>query len=268
VTALDGAVRGLIRINKRMSKSVAPVWRHTRFNIFEAYDEIVAAYAGRAGDRPVIADVGAGNRCPYRMYLSEGDRVRIVGVDVSTEAMRENPDLDERRVADVVVDLPFADGEVDLLVSRSVLEHLSDVEAFVRHSARVLRPGAHSIHVFPSRYAHFALINRLIPNAWTKRVMRYVYPKNVSGFPAFYDRCYYTAMREVFDRNGFDVVEARISYYASDYYTFFFPLFVVSMLYEIVIWSLNAKNLGATVLIVARKRPEGDVALEAATRAA
>jgi SAM-dependent methyltransferase len=262
------ALRGLIRANKRMSKSLARVWPHTQFNIFDAYDERVAAYAARAENTTLIADVGAGNRCPYRGYLSERERVRIIGVDMSTDAMRDNPDLDERRVADVVVDLPFSDGEVDLLVSRSVLEHLSDVRAFVRHSARVMRPGAHSIHVFPSRYAHFAMINRMIPNTWTKRVMRYLYPKNVSGFPAFYDRCYYSGMRDVLEESGFEVVESRISYYASDYYTFFFPLFFVSMLYEIVIWSLKAKNLGATVLIVTRKRPEGEEALEAAKRAA
>jgi SAM-dependent methyltransferase len=255
MTFFARTLRGFIRANKRASNSVAQLWPHTRFDIFDVYDATVASYANREQDGILLADVGAGNRCPYEKYLSKRDHVRIVGIDVTEAAMHDNPDLDEIRVADVVADLPFSDGEVDLLVSRSVLEHLSDVNAFIGHAARVMHPGAHSIHVFPSRYAHFAVINRVIPNAWTRRLMRYLYPKNVSGFPAFYDCCYNTAMRDVLERNGFEVLESHVSYYASDYYTFFFPLFFVSLLYEIVVWMLKAKNLGATVLIVARKRP-------------
>jgi SAM-dependent methyltransferase len=246
--------RSVIRANKRVSKSVARMWPHASFDIFDAYDRCVAAYAARHPEIHNVADVGAGNRCPFRKYMAPEQQVRIIGVDISQEAMKDNVDLDEKRVANVVEGLPFHDAEVDLLVSRSVLEHLPDVETFVAHSARVLRPGGYSIHVFPGRYAHFALINRLIPNAWTRRLMGYLYPKNVSGFPAFYDRCYFTGLREALAENGFEVVEERVSYYASDYYTFFFPLFLISILYEMSIKSLRLKNLGATQMIVARRR--------------
>ncbi len=51
-----------------------------------------------------------------------------------------------------------------------------------------------------------------------------------------------------------------MSYYASDYYTFFFPIFLVSMLYEMTLKWLGVKNLGATLLIVARKLEDGELA--------
>lgn len=253
-------LRNLIRANKRISKPIARLWPHASFDIFDAYDKYVAGYAERGHGMNLVADIGAGHRCPFRKYVAAESRVRIVGVDISQEAMNDNTDLDEKRVADVVEDLPFADGEVDLLVSRSVLEHLPDVERFVANSARVIRPGGYSIHVFPCRYAHFALINRVLPNVWARQLMAYLYPKNVSGFPAFYDHCYYTGARQLCDAHGFELVDYRVSYYASDYYTFFFPIFLVSMLYEMTLKWLGVKNLGATLLIVARKLEDGELA--------
>jgi SAM-dependent methyltransferase len=169
--------------------------------------------------------------------------------------MSGNDDLEKKLVANVMEGLPFAVDEVDVLVSRAVLEHLPDLEKFVAQSARVVRDGGYSIHVFPCRYSHFALLNRLLPNAWVRKIMGYLYPRNVSGFPAFYDRCNYTAARELFQTYGFGLVEYRVSYYAADYYSFFFPLFLVVLLYEMTLKVLHARNLAATLLIVTRKRP-------------
>jgi SAM-dependent methyltransferase len=48
--------------------------------------------------------------------------------------------------------LPFDVGEFDFLYSTSVMEHVLDPGIALAEIARVLRPGAISIHVFPSRW--------------------------------------------------------------------------------------------------------------------
>jgi SAM-dependent methyltransferase len=57
-----------------------------------------------------------------------------------------------RRVVPPDFALPFAGAEFDFVYSTSVLEHVLDPSAALREIARVLRPGALSIHVFPARW--------------------------------------------------------------------------------------------------------------------
>ncbi len=45
--------------------------------------------------------------------------------------------------------LPFRDGSADLVVSRAVVEHIRDNEAFFRNCAHVLRPDGVMIHANP-----------------------------------------------------------------------------------------------------------------------
>jgi SAM-dependent methyltransferase len=49
--------------------------------------------------------------------------------------------------------LPFADATFDLVVSNQVLEHVQDHDAVFAEIKRVLKPGALSLHLFPSRWA-------------------------------------------------------------------------------------------------------------------
>src|SRR5262249_48012361 len=153
-------------------------------------------------------------------YRDPADGTRIVAVDVSEDEIRHNTDVDEARVGDIVRDLPFASGEVDMVVSRSVLEHLEDLDAFVAGAARVLRSGGHFVHLFPSRFAPFAIINRALPNWMGRRVMHLLHPRSVgiNGFPAFYDRCYDSAVRSVLAARGMEIVDLKLSFYQSRYY--------------------------------------------------
>ena len=48
--------------------------------------------------------------------------------------------------------LPYADGTFDFVHSTSVFEHVMDYQAALREIARVLKPGAHSLNVFPARW--------------------------------------------------------------------------------------------------------------------
>ncbi len=73
---------------------------------------------------------------------------RVVGVDLSTEALRKAGELAAARGVDTVVferadvtELPYRDGSFEVVHAHQVLQHLADPVAALREMRRVTRPG-------------------------------------------------------------------------------------------------------------------------------
>jgi len=222
--------------------------------MFTLYVQIVTHYMNLRAEQ-TVADVGGGKSCPFAKYRDPTQKTKIIAVDTSESELEQNTDIDEKRVANVVQGLPFETEEVDLIVSRSVLEHLENLDEFVANSTKSLKKGGYFIHLFPSKYAPFALINQALPHTFSKRVVDFFRPENkgICGFPALYRDCYYSALRRLLKKHNLDIVDIHVSYYQSLYFSFFAPLFLISALYELLIQTLGAKNLCAYILVIARK---------------
>jgi ubiquinone/menaquinone biosynthesis C-methylase UbiE len=253
VRATSG-LRAFLDANRRASKAIERRLPQASTNVQREYERLVGEYLN-ARPGQLVVDVGGGKRCQFAKYRDEGNGSRIVAVDVDPAELEANDDVDEKRVADAARELPFGDGEVDIVASRSVLEHLPQVGGFLDEAYRVLRPGGYTIHVFPSKWAPFSLANRALPRRLSARIVHTMIPgsKGRLGFPAYYDRTYASGMRRALGAAGFEVVEQRVSYYQAEYFTFLFPLYLLNALYELVVRALGLEDLGATVLIVGRK---------------
>ena len=59
----------------------------------------------------------------------------------------------------------------------------------------------------------------------------------------------------VLEEHGFEVCAAEVSYYQSHYFGFFVPLYLASVLWELVLMAFRARDSAATLLFVARRRP-------------
>jgi SAM-dependent methyltransferase len=184
---------------------------------------------------------------------------KIVAIDVSRDELAHNRDVDAKLVADIVQGLPLRSRGVDLIVSRSVLEHLRQTEAFIQHASRVLKPDGYFIHLFPCKFAPFALINQLLPHRLSARIVHFFRPGSEGrlGFPAYYDNCYPSAMRSLLAKYGFEVRDVQLSFYQSTYFQSFLPLFLISVAYEMVVYTLGLNDLSAHVLVIARKKQLG-----------
>jgi ubiquinone/menaquinone biosynthesis C-methylase UbiE len=180
-----------------------------------------------------------------------------VAVDVAPEELASNRDVDETRVADIVHGLPFEDGQVQLIASRTALEHVPDVDAFFRHAARVLAPEGLTIHLIPSRFSLFAIAARLLPFGPTKAVLHRLYPgtTDVVEFPVFYDRCYPSGIEESLERHGFRDVRVEVTFNQTDYFAAFFPAYLLCLLYEHVVRRLGLRNLAAYMLVIGERAP-------------
>src|SRR5215467_1193551 len=204
--------------------------------------------------RQVVLDIGGGKECPFLHYLDAGPEHLIIALDVSEEELRGNRQLKHKIVADATANgFPFRDASADLVVSRSVVEHIQNNAAFFANCARVLRPGGIMVHAFPGRYAPFALINQLLPNRIARRLVGYLHPEWLEednyGFLAFYDRCYFSAVPDLLTHNGFGNFKFEFLYYQSIYFNFFFPLYVLMLAYDLIASALGSRNLASGIVI-------------------
>ncbi|HDQ99516.1 MAG TPA: class I SAM-dependent methyltransferase [candidate division WOR-3 bacterium] len=250
---LRGTAYCLITLNRRACTGLSDHLPHARFNINEAYRREVARRLGMLNPDAVVADVGGGRSCCFARHRPPG--VWLVAIDVSAEELALNRDVDETRVGDCSRHLPMADGEADMLVSHSAIEHFDDVSGFVAEARRVLKPGGWFINTFPCRFAPFALINQLLPPQLSRFVLRSVFPgsEGVLGYRAFYDRCYPSGFFPLLRRNSLMVEGVMVSYSQSGYFDFFLPLYVASLGYELIVWCADARELAAYLLVSARR---------------
>jgi len=255
------AVRGFISLNRRICNRIVPRLPQARVSLFDVYNDSAADFIAREENRRVV-DIGGGKTCSFLngraasgTGAAAGTRPWVVAVDISEEEIGGNCDVDAKVVADVLEGLPFCDESVDLVTSRSVVEHIRDVRRLFSSSHRILRRGGHCVHLFPCKFAPFALINQMLPSRVSRAVLYSLIPQSrgICGFPAVYDRCYDSAIRSLLAAEGFELVSLRLNYYQSGYFDFLVPLFLVSAAYEWIVSSLGFRNLAAYLLVVARK---------------
>lgn len=246
-------LREFIAANKRISQAITPRHVHEA-NVFGAYHKLAALLMSHPGVTTVV-DVGAGKQWHFPRHYKEWFGLHLIGLDIDAEEMAPNRDLDEKIVCDVVQDIPLPDGSVDLFTVSSGIEHFSDNERFLSHAYRKLRPGGFFIAQFPSRYAPFAIANRILPRRVTRRLLdaAMLDSKRELGFRAYYDRTHYAAFKHLVAKTGFRELYHLPGYYSSSYCEFFVPLYLVSYAYDALTYGIGVKHLAAYNLWVLEK---------------
>ncbi len=135
------------------------------YRLFERRVDALVAAGAR-----VLLDAGCGRTVPVlRKYLGRADR--LIGIELV--AFTDVPPGIETYNADLNA-LPLADASVDLIMSRSVFEHLTEPQAVYREFARVLRPGGRVTFLTANMWDYGTLIARLVPNRFHGRVVKVV----------------------------------------------------------------------------------------------
>lgn len=241
-TRLSGMVERRGRV-----ESDQPLWRHFERQVAEALAEVP--------DGGTVVDLGGGRTCAFDSAIPRHRGVRLVAVDISAEELAHNISADSTEVADVAVEMPFADGEVDLLVSRVVLEHVDGVPAAIGHMHRVLKPGARTIHFVPGRYATFAVAARIIPFKPLLGLLHLAIPGSVGvvEFDVHYDSTDPVALERAFADAGFRDVTTTWTAAQADYFKAVFPAYLAVALYQTLVRMLRLRRLAAYVVVDARR---------------
>ena len=228
-------------------ESDQPLWRRFERDVEEALQELP--------DGGTFVDLGGGRRSVYAAAVPRERDVSLVAVDVSADELALNEDADVKLVADVAQGLPFEDSEVDLLVSRVVLEHVDGVPEAIGHIARVVKPGGRTIHFVPGRWATFAIAARLLPFKPLLRLLHFAVPGSVGvvEFDVFYDSTEPEALERLFREAGFRDVRVSWTAAQADYFRAFLPAYLLIVGYQTLVRRLGLRRLAAYVIVDARR---------------
>lgn len=135
----------MIPMNDKAAERGCPSysWRHgqeRRLKLIEAVTPL---------EDKVILDVGCGIGTFVRRFRDFSSKV--VGVDVESERIERGAKEIPNLLVAAAEELPFADGQFDLILLNEVIEHVRDDRAAIVDAVRVLRPGGYLVIFAPNR---------------------------------------------------------------------------------------------------------------------
>jgi SAM-dependent methyltransferase len=252
-------LKRVVRVNQRVSRALTPP--HIReTSVFSMYTKIVSILLMQPQTKRVL-DAGAGAAWSLPQVYKQRFGLHLVGLDIDPKEMERNVSLDERIVSDVCREIPVPDGSIDVITAHSGVEHFPDNEAFLGNCFKALRPGGRVVAQFPSRYAPFVIVNRVLPYRASRFLLKHFRPDAYDqiGFPAHYDRTNYSDFRRIAESAGFEFEYVYFGYF-NFYCAFFVPLYILSMTYGLMRLVVGAKDFASYNLVVLRKPgPNDDV---------
>jgi len=171
-----------------------------------------------------VCDIGGGANPIIASRDVHGLGVEYTLLDVSETELAKAPQEMRRYVADIAAP-GFASPQLfDLVISRTVLEHVADPAQFHRNVFAMLRPGGYALHLYPTLYALPFVVNRLLPEFGVRQLLLVAQPfRTADGqhgkFPALYRWCRGPTRRQLrhLERVGYEIIVYR-PLYGHDYY--------------------------------------------------
>ncbi len=165
------------------------------------HGDYVKRLASKPGVKRVL-EIGGGANPALPINFVESRGLEYVVLDISSEELAKAPDEYAKVQADITSpDLDIA-GSYDLIISKSVAEHLRSGRAFHGNVWRLLSEGGTAFHFFSTLYAPPFVANRLLPEWLSERVMLLLQPgREKEGkhakFPSYYSWCRGPSPRQI-----------------------------------------------------------------------
>jgi SAM-dependent methyltransferase len=212
------------------------------------YRELIRKYL-KPGQR--VLDAGCGRYLRFCKELS--DTATVVGIDLDTIFDTNNHSAPFAIRGDLGW-LPFPSGHFDMVISRSVVEHLDEPERVFREFSRVLRPGGKVVVITPNKYDYVSVIAALTPYRVHRALVSRIFqvPED-DVFPTRYRANTLSAIDKTFQAAGFIQKELdTINHYPA--YLMFSPLlFRMGILYERITSLRPFRSLRGSILGVFEK---------------
>ncbi len=219
------------------------------------YRDIIRKYL-RPGEH--LLDAGCGR---YMRFCKElAGYARVSGMDLDTTLATDNQ-TQPFGVRGDLSRIPFRSNSFDMVISRSVVEHLADPSAVFREFYRVLRPGGRVVILTPNKWDYVSVIAAVTPyrvhRALVSRIFRV--PED-DVFPTLYRANTMRSMRKALESAGLVEKEMQTVNHYPAYLMFSPVLFRLGVVYE-RITSLGAlKGLRGLILCVFEKGRVGVLA--------
>jgi SAM-dependent methyltransferase len=217
------------------------------------YGELIRTYLA-PGQR--VLDAGCGR---YLKFCRELSGVALmVGIDLETTLETDNRSAPFGVRGDLGR-LPFPSGHFDMVISRSVVEHLDNPSQVFREFSRVLRPGGKVVIITPNKYDYVSLIALITPYRFHRFIVSRLFQVSENDvFPTRYRANTLSGIRRAFVSAGFVAKElTTINHYPA--YLMFSPiLFRLGILYERITSLASFRPLRGSILGAFEKAAPAD----------
>lgn len=212
-----------------------------------------ASVAGLLKPSDVLLDAGCGRTVPVlKKYL--GRASRLIGVELVN--FTEVPAGIETYNADLA-QIPLPDASVDLIISRSVFEHLQDPESVYQEFSRILRPGGRVVFLTANMWDYGTLIAKLVPNKFHAKIVKAVEGRaEEDTFPIAYKTNTPNDVRRLSSNAGLQVSNFEYLNQYPNYLMFNGFLFLFGVVYERLTSKFNSLRFLRGWILVTLKKPE------------
>lgn len=217
---------------------------------YKTFENRVDGLIGR--DTRVLLDAGCGRTAPVlRKYLGRVER--LIGVEL-VDFKDIPPGIETHNAS--LAQLPLPDNCVDLIMSRSVFEHLSEPDKVYKEFNRILKPGGAIVFLTANMWDYATLIARLIPNRPHARIVRWVEGRaEEDTFPTEYKTNTQSAIRRLAADSDLQVESIEYLSQYPNYFMFSGVLFFLGMCYEKLISRVEVLRFLRGWIIVTLRKP-------------
>jgi ubiquinone/menaquinone biosynthesis C-methylase UbiE len=199
-----------------------------------------------------LLDAGCGRYLKFSKELS--GTVHVVGIDLESTLETDNRS-NPYGVRGDLGHLPFPADYFDIVISRSVVEHLDEPVQVFQEFSRVLKPGGKVVIITPNKYDYVSVIAAYTPYKLHRALVSRIFQVSEDDvFPTRYRANTLSAIEKALRTAGFVPRELdTINHYPA--YLMFSPiLFRLGVVYErITSWNLF-RSLRGSILCVFEKQ--------------
>jgi SAM-dependent methyltransferase len=143
------------------------------------------------------------------------------------------------------------------VISRSVMEHVTDPAAVFSEIYRILKPGGHFIFLTANLWDYASLIAKTVPNRWHPYIVAKTEGRNECDvFPVAYRANTRRAISKWARSAGFDTISFRYLGQYPSYFMFNGFLFLLATGYEKLISKTSALQCLQGWILVTLQKPE------------
>jgi len=129
--------------------------------------------------------------------------------------------------------IPLPDSSIDVVMARSVMEHIEDPAAVYRELVRVLRPGGRLVFLTPNLWDYASLAACVIPNRWHATLVAKMEGRDEEDvFPTYFKTNTFGAVKRWCNESGFELESFQYLGQYPAYFLFNGFLFVMATGYE------------------------------------
>ena len=179
-------------------------------------------------------------------------------VDPDQSELDKAPD-DVIKLEGLVQDLDSVK-KYDLIISKMVLEHVSDPDEFHNKVLQLLTPNGKAIHFFAGRHSLPALVNRLLPESVGDNILKLLRNRDLDASPKY--EAYYKKTKghtisqiEYFQNLGYEI-ESYFSFVGHKYLESIPILGYLEQVYSRLLTNMQVKHLATVALVVLKKKSE------------